>query len=175
MTAIQEAPHCFRSDRINKQFCLTEVLKSSYQNHVGLWTVQLLAHGVSCVTLASINWISQQCRILLTFRTASIVTNVSSRLLRFQSWLSTNNPWRLLLQSYQTGSELPHGAFSSAGSSTRLRPQSVSFRPSGHLLTHILASSFGIQSFHSTDIWLQPLFTAGDNIRRHRLTDLSER
>ena len=36
MTAIQEAPHCFRSDRINKQFCLTEVLKSSYQNHVGL-------------------------------------------------------------------------------------------------------------------------------------------
>ena len=175
MTAIQEAPHCFRSDRINKQFCLTEVLKSSYQNHVGLWTVQLLTHGISCVTLALINCISHQCRTLLTFRTASIATNVSSRLLRLKLWLFTDNPWRLLLQSYQTGSELPYWACPSAGSSTRLRPQSIPFRPSGHLLTHISASNFGIQSFRSTDTWLQPLFTAGDNIRRHRLTDLSER
>ena len=36
MTAIQEAPRRFRSDRIDKQLCLTEVLKSSYRDHVGL-------------------------------------------------------------------------------------------------------------------------------------------
>ena len=36
MTTIQEALRCFQSDRIDKQLCLTEVLKSSYRDHVGL-------------------------------------------------------------------------------------------------------------------------------------------